>query len=84
MNIEIYTGTGCGYCTRAKALLNSSGMEFTEINAREVRDELLQRLEATGKEFKMTIPQIFIDDEYVGGHDDLVVWLKKHKVDEAE
>ncbi len=65
--IEIYTRPACGYCTRAKALLERKGAEFTEIDANdgEARDEMIER---SGR---ATYPQIFIDDRHIGGCDDI-------------
>ena len=69
VKVEIYTKVFCGYCSRAKRLLQSKGVEIEEIDitlggAR--RAEMLQR--APGR---MTVPQIFIDGRHVGGCDDL-------------
>ena len=67
--IEIYTKFFCGYCTRAKALLESKGAAFEEYDITlggEKRDEMLAR--APGS---YTVPQIFIDDRHIGGSDDL-------------
>jgi glutaredoxin 3 len=67
--VEIYTRIFCGYCTRAKRLLDAKGVDYEEIDVtmdRERRNEMVQR--APGA---MTVPQIFIDDRHVGGSDDL-------------
>jgi glutaredoxin 3 len=67
--VEIYTRIFCGYCTRAKRLLEAKGVDYEEIDVtmdRERRNEMVQR--APGA---MTVPQIFIDDRHVGGSDDL-------------
>ena len=67
--IEIYTKFFCGYCARAKALLDSKGAAFEEYDITmggEKRAEMLDR--APGS---MTVPQIFIDDRHIGGSDDL-------------
>jgi len=67
-NIEIYTRSWCGFCTRAKMLLESKGAPFTEIDV-EVENrvqEMIQR--ANGGR---SVPQIFIDGKHVGGCDDL-------------
>lgn len=74
--IEIYTGPSCGYCVRAKALLDKHGFEYKEINAKENRDALIERLDNLGQPYKLTIPQIWWDGEYVGGHDDLKAKLE--------
>lgn len=67
--VEIYTKFLCPYCTRAKSLLASKGVEFTEYDITmggPKREEMLQR--APGR---TTVPQIFIDDRHIGGSDDL-------------
>ncbi len=67
--IEIYTTMLCGYCYRAKKLLQERGAEFTEIDVMtdgKLRDEMRKR--AGGR---TSVPQIFIDGAHVGGCDDL-------------
>jgi glutaredoxin 3 len=68
-NIEIYTSPFCGYCHRAKQLLNKKGVAFTEIDVMAdgaKREEMMVR--AGGRH---TVPQIFIDEKHIGGCDDL-------------
>ncbi len=67
--IEIYTKFTCGYCAAAKRLLNKKGVTFTEVDLLrhpEKRAEMISR--AGGR---WTVPQIFIDDKYVGDCDEL-------------
>ena len=67
--IEIYTKAFCPYCSRAKALLDSKGVEYEEIDITmggPRRPEMIQR--AGGR---TTVPQIFIDGKHIGGSDDL-------------
>lgn len=67
--IELYTKGYCPYCKRAKALLESKGVGFTdfEIDKQpELRDTMIAR--ASGSS---TVPQIFIGETHVGGCDDL-------------
>lgn len=67
--VEIYTKFLCPYCTRAKSLLASKGVEYTEYDITmggPKRAEMLDR--APGR---TTVPQIFIDDRHIGGSDDL-------------
>jgi glutaredoxin 3 len=67
-NIEIYTKVTCPYCLRAKALLRSKGVEFTEIaidNNAQLREAMIARCTRT------TVPQIFINGQHIGGCDDL-------------
>ena len=67
--IEIYTSMLCGYCHAAKRLLKSKGVAFDETDVLlkpAKRQEMMQR--AGGRN---TVPQIFIDDEHIGGCDEL-------------
>jgi glutaredoxin 3 len=69
-NIEIYSTGSCPYCVAAKNLLKSKGLEWSEVR---VDSDLAQRetmLARSGG--RRTVPQIFINDQHVGGYDDLV------------
>jgi len=77
--VEIYTKFMCPYCARAKKLLDSKGVEYTEYEISmggEKRDEMLAR--ANGRS---TVPQIFIDDRHVGGSDDLAELEREGQLD---
>jgi glutaredoxin 3 len=68
--VEIYTTPFCGYCARAKALLDRKGVTYEAIDLYEQparRDEMIGR--AGGRQ---TVPQIFIDGAHICGSDDLV------------
>lgn len=67
--IQIYTQTYCPYCTRAKTYLKGKGLDFEEINLDGKEDELESLKNRTGHR---TIPQIFIDDKFIGGYNELV------------
>jgi glutaredoxin 3 len=67
--VVIYTKFGCGFCFRAKRLLDQKGVEYTEHDITmggPKRDEMLARAPMA-----RTVPQIFIGETYVGGSDDL-------------
>ncbi len=67
--VEIYTGMMCGFCAAAKRLLNQKGVDFEETDvsfSKDKRQAMMER--ANGRH---TVPQIFIDDEHIGGCDDL-------------
>ncbi len=68
-NVEIYTWSMCPFCVRAKALLTKKGVEFTEycIDG----DEAARAKMAQRSHGRRSLPQIFIDDQHVGGCDDL-------------
>ena len=79
-NVDIYTKFGCGYCFRAKSLLDKKGVDYTEYDVTmggEKKDEMLQR--APGAR---TVPQIFIGDNHVGGSDELHALERDGKLDE--
>lgn len=68
-NIEVYTTPFCPFCHRAKSLLESKGVGFTEIDVMmepAKRSEMRER--AGGRN---TVPQVFIDGRHIGGCDDL-------------
>ena len=78
-NIEIYTWATCPFCKRAKALLEQKGAAYTEHKIDgddEARDKMAER--AGGKR---SVPQIFINDEHVGGCDDLYALDSKGELD---
>lgn len=77
--VTMYTWTVCPYCVRAKHLLNSKGIPFEEINIDGKDDELTALRARTGW---MTIPQIFIGDEFIGGYDDLAKLDREGRLDE--
>ena len=78
-NIEIYSRTTCPYCVMAKRLLESKGQEWTEINLDQEPDRVDEMLERTGG--RMTVPEIFIDGELIGGFDELAALDREGKLD---
>ena len=77
--VEIYTTATCGYCRRAKMLLEKKGAAFIEyaVDAEPGRrEEMMAR--APGAR---TVPQIFIDGKSVGGCDDLYELEAEGKLD---
>lgn len=79
-SVEIYTKTMCGYCWRARELLDSKGIAFEEYvidGGGPKREEMIQR--AGGR---TTVPQIFIDGRHVGGCTDLLALEREGKLSE--
>ncbi len=66
--IRMYTTRRCGYCIRAKTLLDSRGLPYEEINLDDDPGFRQKLLELTGG---WTVPQILIDDEPIGGFTEL-------------
>ncbi len=77
-NIVIYSTQTCPYCVRAKNLLASKDLQWTEIDVSsddELREAMIKK--AGGRR---TVPQIFIGDTHVGGYDDLAALEKSGKL----
>jgi glutaredoxin 3 len=68
IRITMYTTRWCGYCVRAKALLDSKGLEYEEINLDDDPGFRERLQELTGG---LTVPQILIDDRPIGGYTEL-------------
>ncbi|MXP28529.1 glutaredoxin 3 [Porphyrobacter algicida] len=78
--ITIYTKFGCGFCARAKRLLDSKSVDYTEHDITmggPERQAMLDR--APGAR---TVPQIFIGDHHVGGSDELAALEQSGKLDD--
>jgi GrxC family glutaredoxin len=65
--VVIYTTHYCPYCFGAKAFLRSKKVEFEEID---VTDDPARRAEMERLSARRTVPQIFVDDQSIGGYDD--------------
>ncbi len=79
LKIEIYSKSVCPYCVRAKKLLTKKGVSYTEIDIAqnaELRDMMIKRTNG-----RQTVPQIFINDNHVGGCDDLYALEEAGKLD---
>ena len=77
--IEIYTQDWCGFCARAKQLLERKGAAYREIDAPNGTPERQQAMQRSGG--RTTMPQIFIDGTHVGGCDELVALERAGKLD---
>ena len=67
--VEIYTWRFCPFCLRAKALLNEKGVQYKEYSIDGDDDARTKMSERAGG--RRTVPQIFINDDHIGGCDDL-------------
>ena len=78
-NVTIYTRQLCGYCSAAKKLLGSKGVKFTEHDATfspDLRKEMIQKADGAS-----TFPQIFVEQQHIGGCDDLMALDRAGKLD---
>lgn len=77
--VEIYTTALCGFCHAAKRLLTQKGVSFQEID---VSGDQLKRQEMMNRaNGRMTVPQIFIGKEHIGGCDDLYALERRGALD---
>ncbi len=76
--IEIYTSPFCGYCARAKALLDSKGAAYDEMD---VMMDDRKRTEMRERSKRTTVPQIFINGQHIGGSDELSALERAGKLD---
>jgi glutaredoxin 3 len=67
--VVIYATSWCPYCTRARQLLASKGIEIEEID---VDARPAARAEMVARSGRSSVPQIFINQTHVGGCDDLI------------
>lgn len=67
-SVEIYTKKHCPYCWRAKELLRIKGIPFQEYDIANDRPRAEEMTERSGRE---TVPEIFIEDKFIGGCDEL-------------
>lgn len=67
--VEMYTWRTCPFCIRAKDLLKTKGVEFVEYKID--GDETARTQMARRANGRRSVPQIFINDQHVGGCDDL-------------
>jgi glutaredoxin 3 len=77
--VEIYTQWGCGYCVRAKALLDSKGVDYEEYDVTMGGPRKAEMRER--KPDARTVPQVFINGAAIGGSDDLAALEAAGKLD---
>lgn len=76
--VKIYTTSYCPYCKRAKSLLDSKGTEYEEINLTNDPDE---RVSLSKKYNWRTVPMILINDQLIGGFDELAKLERSSELD---
>ena len=71
----VWSNVGCHFCEMAKTLLEQKDIEYEERNiAKDWKIEQLLKAIPNAR----TVPQIFVDDKYIGGYDELVKYFKKN------
>lgn len=67
--IQIYTSQLCGYCQRARRLLDRKGVEYEEIRVDIEPERWHEMVARSGRD---TVPQLFVGERHVGGFEDMV------------
>ncbi len=77
--IIVYTTNYCPYCVKVKQLLLKKGVEFAEIDLTDDTAARLALVEKSGG--RKTVPQVFINNQHIGGYDDLHALDTKGELD---
>ncbi len=76
--ITIYTGPHCNYCDAAKRLLKRNNAPYREIDISKVKGSIDEMIKKSNG--KRTIPQIFFDEQHIGGYDEIRGLEKENKL----
>ena len=74
--VTIYTKDYCPYCKAAKQILKARGIEYVE---HDVQFDEVKRQEMIERSGRVTVPQIFFDEQHIGGHSDLVEYFSNKR-----
>jgi glutaredoxin 3 len=77
-DVTLYSSALCGFCHRAKALLESKGVSYREISVDGDMQARQEMMDASGRH---TVPQIWIGERHVGGCDDLYALERAGKLE---
>ena len=80
MKIDTYTSPLCGFCTVAKNLLIKKGVDFDEYDV--VKEPSLKPVMIERANGSKTVPQIFINQQHIGGWEELCGLDQNGKLDE--
>jgi glutaredoxin 3 len=78
-DVVLYSAAWCGYCDRARKLLEHKGVSFREVKVDEDMAERQAMITRSGG--RRTVPQIFVGERHVGGFDDLYALEKSGELD---
>lgn len=80
--IKIYTKPNCPYCLKAKAFFDSKELKYELIDLSEGNNrEIFLETIVKERPFIKTVPQIFINEEYIGGYTDLIEKYENKELD---
>ena len=71
LDVTVFSREGCPFCVRAKGLLNDAGVQFEELVLnRDFNESTIRAVSG-----KSTVPQVFVNGQYIGGSDELEAYL---------
>ena len=76
MRATVWSKDQCPYCVMAKDLLRTQGIEYEESNISQgawTKEQLMEAVPGA-----RTLPQVFIDDQLIGGYDQLKKYFQKN------
>lgn len=76
----LYSKDSCSFCIRAKILLEQAGVDFKYVDMTGDIDAQIELSQRTGR---LTMPQVMVGDELIGGFEDLVLALRNPRIREA-
>jgi glutaredoxin 3 len=77
--VEVYSSFLCGYCARAKSLLESKGVAYDDLDVFTDPGKRQEMIERAGG--RTSVPQIFIGGRHIGGCDDLYALERQGALD---
>ncbi|MBJ7457842.1 MAG: glutaredoxin [Thermoleophilaceae bacterium] len=80
MNATLYSKDSCSFCRRAQLLLDQNGVKYEYVD---LTGDIDAQVELAKRSGRMTMPQVFIGDELIGGFEDLVLALRNPRIREA-
>jgi glutaredoxin 3 len=78
VKVVMYTKDPCPYCVNAKRLLNNKGIQVEEIDLTDNTDEMIR---LKNKYNWRTVPMILINDQFIGGYDDMKALDREGRLD---
>jgi thioredoxin reductase (NADPH) len=79
VSVVLYTAPGCGYCARARELLDGRGVDYRQIDVTSDRAAEREMIARSGG--RTTVPQIFVHGRHVGGYDELAALAESGGLD---
>ncbi|MFB2579483.1 MULTISPECIES: glutaredoxin 3 [unclassified Acinetobacter] len=79
VKVKLYTTPTCPYCIRAKQLLQQKGIAFDDTDL--TTEDSSVRAELTARTGQRTVPYVFVNDQFIGGSDDLHALARTGELD---